>query len=355
MASAVSYEMVEAVCNDLAAAGENPTYLKVHERLGKGATRIVSAYIREWRERQAQASALNRHPLFGSWPENLQLKAKSLFDALLALSAEGAGAAEEVIKAEFDKQAQALQQATDLAQQECDEAQDKLRSERAENARLQTELDSLKEAELAREAMIADLLTQREQHVATIAENQRQLENLRSEHRMHIMELGVQAAAERNRLIDELRIERERAAGEREHLMRQTDQLRQDHAAAVQEWRQRATALESALVTQRKKTDEAEDRATAQASHARELTTILSARDSDIAALKASIAAANQNLLEKTATGSAQTARIEMLEQQCEREAARAKAAETHAQELLAQLALASRPALTSTAPKDGA
>lgn len=345
MASAVSYEMVEAVCNDLSAAGENPTYLKVHERLGKGATRIVSAYIREWREAQAQASALSRHPFFGSWPESLQLKAKSLFDALLALSAEGAAAAEQTLKAGFDKQAEELQLAKDQAHRESAEAQDRLRDERAETARLQTELDSLKEAELAREAMIADLLAQREQQVATIAENQRQLENLRDEHRLQLMELSVQATAERNRLIDELRIERERAAGEREHLMRQTDQLRQDHAAAVQEWRQRAAALESTLVAQRKKTDEAEERASAQTAHARELTAILNARDSEIAALKADVATINRSLQEQAATSSAQVARIEMLEQQVAREAARARDAEVRTQELVTQLASAPRPA----------
>lgn len=339
MASAVSYEMVEAVCNDLAAAGENPTYLKVHERLGKGATRIVSAYIREWRERQAQATALNRHPFFGNWPESLQLKAKSLFDALLALSAAGTAAAEEILRTEFNRQALELQQTSDQARQECAEAQDRLRDERAETARLQTELDSLKEAELAREAMIADLLTQREQHVATIAESQRQLEALRDEHRLHVMELGVQATAERNRLIDELRIERERAAGEREHLMRQTDQLRQDHAVAVQEWRQRAAALDISLVAQRKKTDEAEERAGVQAAHARELVAAVNARDGEIAELKKDIAVLNSSLLEQTATSSAQAARIEMLGEQLDRDAARLRVAETRTLELLAQLA----------------
>lgn len=353
MASAVSYEMVEAICNDLAATGENPTYLKVHERLGKGATRIVSAYIREWREHQAQASALSRHPFFGSWPESLQLKAKSLFDALLALSAEGAAEAEQALKAEFDKQAEELRQATDQARRESADAQNSLRNERAETARLQTELDSLKEAELAREAMIADLLAQREQHVATIAENQRQLENLRDEHRVHVMELNVQAAAERSRLIDELRIERERAAGEREHLMRQTDQLRQDHAAAVQEWRQRAAALESGLVAQRKKTDEAEERAAAQTSHARELTTIVNARDGEIAALKADIATVGRSLQEQAAMSSAQAARIEMLEQQVARETTRAKDAEMRTQELVTQLTSASRPALDKPGPAE--
>lgn len=344
MASAVSYEMVAAVCDELATAGENPTYLKVHERLGKGATRIVSAYIREWRERQAQISALNRHPLFGDWPEALQIKAKSLFDALLALSAEGTATAEEVLKVQFDNQARELQQAMGQAHLECAKAQDALRSERAETSRLQTELDSLKEAELAREAMIADLLAQRDQHVAQFAESQRQLANLRDEHRLHVMELGVQAAAERNRLIDELRIERERAAGEREHLMRQTDQLRQDHGAAVQEWRQRAAALESGLAAQRKKTEDAEERTAAQASLARELVTAVSAREKDITTLQAEAAALNGSLLERTAVNGAQTARIGQLEQQLETETTRAKSAETRLHDLLLQLAAAPRP-----------
>ena len=91
MASAVTYEMVEDVCNHLAAGGESPTYLKVHQRLGKGSTRIVSAYIRQWREAHALSKALERDPLFGEWPEALQLKARSLFDGLLALSGAGAG------------------------------------------------------------------------------------------------------------------------------------------------------------------------------------------------------------------------------------------------------------------------
>jgi hypothetical protein len=67
----------------------------VHQRLGKGSTRIVSAYIRQWREAQALSKALERDPLFGEWPEALQLKARSLFDGLLALSAEAANASAE--------------------------------------------------------------------------------------------------------------------------------------------------------------------------------------------------------------------------------------------------------------------
>lgn len=352
MASAVSYEMVEAVCNDLVAAGENPTYLKVHERLGKGATRIVSAYIREWRERQAVGATLNRHPLFGNWPEALQLKAKSLFDALLALSAEGSAAAEEALKVQFGQRAAELQQITDEARQECANAEDKLRNERAETARLLTELESLREAELAREAMIADLLAQRDQQVAQLADSQRQAQNLRDEHRLHVMELNVQAAAERNRLIDELRIERERAAGEREHLMRQTDQLRQDHAAAVQELRQRAAALESSLVVQRKKTEESEVRGNDLAAQVRELESGMVTRDRDIADLRAEIAAQHNRLLELTGTRSGQAARIEMLEQHLQRETARAAGAEARIQELLAQC-IATPPNVPTASDKE--
>ncbi|WP_079433743.1 DNA-binding protein [Zoogloea sp. LCSB751] len=317
--------------------GENPTYLKVHERLGKGATRIVSAYIREWRERQALGATLNRHPLFGNWPEALQLKAKSLFDALLALSAEGAAAAEEALKVQFGQRTAELQQITDEARQECADAQDRLRNERAETARLITELEALREAELAREAMITDLLAQRDQHVAQIAESQRQAQNLRDEHRLHVMELHVQAAAERNRLVDELRIERERAAGEREHLMRQTDQLRQDHAAAVQELRQRATVLESSLVVQRKKTEESEVRGDGLAAQVRELESGVLTRDRSIADLRTEIATQHSRLLELTGTSGGQAARIEILEQHLQRETARSTSAEARIQELLVQ------------------
>lgn len=62
MASAVTYEMVEAVCNHLAATGESPTYLKVHQHLGKGSTRIVSAHIRQWREAHALSQGAGARP-----------------------------------------------------------------------------------------------------------------------------------------------------------------------------------------------------------------------------------------------------------------------------------------------------
>ena len=108
MASAVTYEMVEDVCNHLAAGGESPTYLKVHQRLGKGSTRIVSAYIRQWREAQVLSQALERDPLFGEWPEALQLKARSLFDGLLALSAEAANASAESQRLSFEERERVL-------------------------------------------------------------------------------------------------------------------------------------------------------------------------------------------------------------------------------------------------------
>ena len=73
MASAVSYEMVEQICNDLTAVGESPTYLKVHEKLGKGSTRVVSAHIRQWRESRAGRTAPARAPLFGVWAEAAHL------------------------------------------------------------------------------------------------------------------------------------------------------------------------------------------------------------------------------------------------------------------------------------------
>ena len=146
MASAVTYEMVEDVCNHLAAGGESPTYLKVHQRLGKGSTRIVSAYIRQWREAHALSKALERDPLFGEWPEALQLKARSLFDGLLALSAEAANASAESQRSSFEERERALAAKAHEAACLADDALDKLRSEQAESARLAVEVRSLEAA-----------------------------------------------------------------------------------------------------------------------------------------------------------------------------------------------------------------
>jgi hypothetical protein len=157
MASAVTYEMVEDVCNHLAAGGESPTYLKVHQCLGKGSTRIVSAYIRQWREAHALSKALERDPLFGEWPEALHLKARSLFDGLLALSAEAANASAESQRLSFEERERVLAAKAQEAARLADDALDKLRSEQAESARLAVEIRSLEAAVEGRQNMVSDL------------------------------------------------------------------------------------------------------------------------------------------------------------------------------------------------------
>ena len=64
MASAITYEMVEKACNDLQAAGEKVTYLKIHEHLGQGSTRIVTAHMRRWREAHMTAARAGEDLLF---------------------------------------------------------------------------------------------------------------------------------------------------------------------------------------------------------------------------------------------------------------------------------------------------
>ena len=151
MASAVTYEMVEDVCNHLAAGGESPTYLKVHQRLGKGSTRIVSAYIRQWREAQVLSQALERDPLFGEWPEALQLKARSLFDGLLALSAEAANASAETCRRAFEEREQALAAEVQEAARASAAALGRLHGEQARTAHLEAEVRSLEAAAEARQ------------------------------------------------------------------------------------------------------------------------------------------------------------------------------------------------------------
>ena len=343
MASAVTYEMVEAVCNHLAATGESPTYLKVHQHLGKGSTRIVSAHIRQWREAHALSQALERDPLFGEWPEALQLKARSLFDALLALSAEAANASADTQRQRFEERERELAAATQAADQRTADAHARLRSEQAETERLTAELRSLHAADQARQAMIADLIAQRAEQTARLAEAAARLDTLRAEHAAQVQQLADAAVAERQRLLDEIRLEQERAAGEREHLMRQTDQLRQDHVVVVEELKQKLVRLEGALAGQRQKNEALETRAAALASARQQLEGEMEKLTRRVAGLEEEVARQQTRQVADAAQLGSREAQLAMLAQQLGRETKRAEEAEKRLLTLLRQA--------TSTAP----
>jgi chromosome segregation ATPase len=355
MASAVTYEMVEQICNDLSAAGASPTYLKVHEKLGRGSTRVVSAHIRQWREARAGSTALARDPLFGEWPEALQLKARSLFDALLVVSSEAASASAETLRAEFRLKEEALKRQADEAADDRAAALDALRSERATTDRLSAELESQQEASVAQRTMIDDLLGQRELHIAQCAGLERRLESLRDEHARHVSDLGFQAAAERERLLTEIRKEQDRSAGEREHLMRQTDQLRQDHAAAVNELRQRVGVLDANLSSQRSRTAEAEGRAAELAALTRQLETEAARMSAQLTALQDELARLQAQQLASTTTIGNQETQMARLELQLQFEAERARTAEAHSQALMLMRAASPSPELAPGPPEGDA
>lgn len=339
MASAVTYEMVEDVCNHLAAGGESPTYLKVHQRLGKGSTRIVSAYIRQWREAHALSKALERDPLFGEWPEALQLKARSLFDGLLALSAEAANASAESQRLSFEERERVLAAKAQEAARLADDALDKLRSEQAESARLAVEIRSLEAAVEGRQNMVSDLIEQRALQELRLVEAAERLEALRAEHAQQITRLAEEAAAERKRLLEEIRLEQERAGGERELLMRQTDRLRQDHVAAVEELRLRVAKLDGALASQRQKNEEAEQRASALAASRQQLEEAVAAAERRSAGLEDELARLRARQVTDAARLGGQETQISMLMQQLEREVQRTLAVEERLQALTLQQA----------------
>lgn len=352
MASAVTYEMVEDVCNHLAAGGESPTYLKVHQRLGKGSTRIVSAYIRQWREAQVLGKALERDPLFGEWPEALQLKARSLFDGLLALSAEAANASAESQRLGFEERERGLVAEAQEAARRAAEALDKLRSEQAQTAGLAAEIRSLNAAAEGRQNMISDLIGQREQQEARLAEAAGRLEALRVEHARQLTRLADEAAAERKRLLEEIRLEQERAGGERELLMRQTDRLRQDHVAAVEDLKLRVAKLDGALASQRQKTEEAEQRASALAASRQQLEETMAAAERRSAGLADELAGLRARHVTDAARLGGQETQIAMLMQQLEREAQRAVAAEERLQALMLQQAAPPSPLPAARSPE---
>lgn len=245
MASAITYEMVEQACNDLQAAGEKVTYLKVHEHLGQGSTRIVTAHMRRWREERTAAALTGEDSLFKDWPEALALRARSLFDALRDLSAEAASVSIEAARAHMELKEAELSSRTSEAEARREQALDQLRSEQATSGRLQAELDSVRGTLDVQRASIDDLVGQRDRMAGNEQALKERLELVQQEHEVQLRELGEQVRIERERLIDEVRKEQERAAGEREHLMQQTDRLRQDYATQVQELRGKLSSFES--------------------------------------------------------------------------------------------------------------
>jgi hypothetical protein len=354
MASAVTYEMVEDVCNHLAAGGESPTYLKVHQRLGKGSTRIVSAYIRQWREAQVLSQALERDPLFGEWPEALQLKARSLFDGLLALSAEAANASAES-QIEFRGAGAGACRRGAGGARVADDALGKLRTEQAESARLAAEIRSLEAAAEGRQNMISDLIGQRALQEARLAEAAARLEALRAEHAQQVTRLADEAAAERQRLLEEIRLEQERAGGERELLMRQTDRLRQDHMAAVEELRQRVAKLDGVLVSQRQRTKRRSS-ALQRSRRAGSNSKTVAAAERRSAGLEDELTRLRARQVADAARLGGQETQISMLMQQLGRESQRAVAAEERLQALtLKPPAAPPLPAAGPDAPEGGA
>lgn len=337
MASAISYEMVERACNDLAAAGEKVTYLKVHEHLGQGSTRIVTAHMRRWREERATAGRNGDDPLFKEWPEALVLRARSLFDALRDLSAEAATASIEMVRTQMAlKETELCARASD-AEELREKAIDQLRSEQATSSRLQAELDSVRGTLEVQRASIEDLVGQRDRMAGNEQALKERLALVQQEHETHVRELGELARSERERLIEEVKTEQERAAGEREHLMQQTDRLRQDYAAQVLELRNKLTNAESKEARLREQVAEANGLNREQLSTIRQLEVRVAESAETLVQAQRELSALKQTQAADAARLQLLEAQIVFLEKLSTGEADRAKRAEERLQEVTLQ------------------
>lgn len=337
MASAITYEMVEQACNDLQVAGEKVTYLKVHERLGQGSTRIVTGLMRRWREERLAATLAGEDPQFKEWPEALALRARSLFEALRDLSAEAAAASVETARIQMALKETELSLRASAAEEQQEQALDSLRSEQATSRRLQAELDSVRGTLEVQRASIDDLVSQRDRMAGNEQALKARLELVQQEHEVQIRELGEQARIDRERLIEEVRKEQERAAGEREHLMQQTDRLRQDYATQVQELRGKLSSLESKEARLREQVAEANGLNREHLSTIRQLEARVAELGEKAEQLQIEAGALRQ-------TGAADTARLQLLEAQLvflekvsSGEAERARRAEERLQEVTLQ------------------
>jgi hypothetical protein len=354
MASAITYEMVEQACNDLQIAGEKVTYMKVHEHLGQGSTRIVTAHMRRWREERMTAARNGEDPLFKEWPEALLLRARGLFDALRDLSEEAATAGIETARSQMAlKEAELCTRASD-AEELREKALDQLRSEQATSSRLQAELDSVRGTLEVQRASIDDLLRQRDRMAANEQALKERLTLVQQEHEVHVRELGEQARSERGRLIDEVKKEQERAAGEREHLMQQTDRLRQDYAAQVLELRNKLVNFESKEARLREQVAEANGLNREQLSTIRQLEARVAESGETVVQAQSALSALKQMQAADAARLQLLEAQLVFLEKLSAGEADRARRAEERLQEVTLQRIL-QQDLVASDAPPDTA
>lgn len=83
----ISYEDVAKACNELVAAGEEPSIIKIHKMLGKGSPNTVQKFIKQWRESdEAKAAKTEQLPAVIQLPESFKGEAELFLKKIFKLA-----------------------------------------------------------------------------------------------------------------------------------------------------------------------------------------------------------------------------------------------------------------------------
>ncbi|NJO81562.1 MAG: hypothetical protein HC828_01545 [Blastochloris sp.] len=172
----VTQEMVQQAADALAAAGEEPTLITVHERLGAGSYTTISRFLKAWRNEQAVSAAPPDAP--PAVQEQLAVFGRAVWKAAIAQAeqdvaqvrtqAERQVAQAQTAVAEAEQVITRLEAAAEeqtrqfvQAQQERDSARSALEkavvAEQVMNARLEAQTQRLSELQRQIEAQAAEL------------------------------------------------------------------------------------------------------------------------------------------------------------------------------------------------------
>lgn len=161
---AISLEQILAAADQLDAAGHSPTLAAVRKLIGGGSFTTISEAMSEWRKRKAALTV----------PNSIEPKPQAVTDKLSLLGDELWAIALDVANAKLKRERDTMQtvqqeleasrteavELSDQLNQELEQLQQQLQAQAADQLRLQTELQFMRERAISAEARAAELRTE---------------------------------------------------------------------------------------------------------------------------------------------------------------------------------------------------
>lgn len=255
----VSKEMVFEAARELIAAGESPSILAIHKRLGRGSNTTIAKYRKEFLESdEAKEAATANLPIVAELPGEFEEEAthfvKKIWQMAKAVSDSQLEAEREALSTKHTTMQQEVAEAVDFADavaRERDEFQETIESQAQEAHKLRAEISSLQndwstaraeierlEGELVKAGVSADMarteLAESTREGAALKQERNdlkaQLEETQKSHAIELERLHTQNEKETTRLISQS--EKATKAVETQHQRAITD-LQKQHDNAT--------------------------------------------------------------------------------------------------------------------------